>query len=597
MKKQTSKLFCIGLTLLMFLTLSPMLLQPASAKASELKIFDSSAFDTIPVNGWPGEIVIPDNAESLLDPNRMAPFFTPTYSIGQSTTIYNVDGGSTSKIQVQLAAISAHCQVWIKTDDYQYSSFVPAGSAPHPNATAIANEFEAIYAMVTGAIGNPLYISGTSERINIILYDIDHDSGSLEAYTAGYFYPLDYWTQSGSNHDTMIYIDIGTNQGFAKFNSAEGSQARVSFFGTIAHELQHLINYSYWLKYFGPPLTLEYLTDGSDPDWYEGKSSPTNVTSWYNEGLSGLIDVLYQNSKGYGMDKSHLEYFLAGNIGSSGYIPTTNEWLQTALDPQVLGLYGASSAMMQEYYAVTGNASYLVDNRRVGYPYSLRNVAVGYDKADSVAGFNEFFTIANLNIQVDSPSPPAAPNIWYKSGIVDNTWEYKTTYGITVTSITAGSPESFNTDGRKYFTQTYITAAPTSSGNINITVPANGEYYLITAYNTTNANTRGGWDSAPKIATKLNSGANSDMPVGKNNLFAVLAIAHDTPVNASFTYTAAAASGDVNKDGKVDATDLSMLISDFGKSGKDITYPGSDVNKDGKVDATDLSILIANFGT
>ena len=57
------------------------------------------------------------------------------------------------------------------------------------------------------------------------------------------------------------------------------------------------------------------------------------------------------------------------------------------------------------------------------------------------------------------------------------------------------------------------------------------------------------------------------------------------------------APGDVNKDGKVDATDLSMLISDFGKSGNDITYPGSDVNKDGKVDATDLSILISNFGT
>ena len=56
------------------------------------------------------------------------------------------------------------------------------------------------------------------------------------------------------------------------------------------------------------------------------------------------------------------------------------------------------------------------------------------------------------------------------------------------------------------------------------------------------------------------------------------------------------APGDVNKDGKVDATDLSMLISDFGKSGTDITNSGSDVNGDGKVDATDLSMLIANFG-
>ena len=52
--------------------------------------------------------------------------------------------------------------------------------------------------------------------------------------------------------------------------------------------------------------------------------------------------------------------------------------------------------------------------------------------------------------------------------------------------------------------------------------------------------------------------------------------------------------GDVNGDGKVDATDLSMLISDFGKTSG--YNPGSDINGDKKVDATDLSILISNFG-
>ena len=57
---------------------------------------------------------------------------------------------------------------------------------------------------------------------------------------------------------------------------------------------------------------------------------------------------------------------------------------------------------------------------------------------------------------------------------------------------------------------------------------------------------------------------------------------------------AAGLQGDVNGDGKVDATDLSMLISDFGKTGG--YNPGSDINKDGKVDATDLSILLSNFG-
>ena len=52
--------------------------------------------------------------------------------------------------------------------------------------------------------------------------------------------------------------------------------------------------------------------------------------------------------------------------------------------------------------------------------------------------------------------------------------------------------------------------------------------------------------------------------------------------------------GDVNGDDNVDATDLSMLLFDFGKTGG--YNLGSDINGDGKVDATDLSILIANYG-
>ena len=68
------------------------------------------------------------------------------------------------------------------------------------------------------------------------------------------------------------------------------------------------------------------------------------------------------------------------------------------------------------------------------------------------------------------------------------------------------------------------------------------------------------------------------------------------PHTSTFVTGASALSkpGDVNGDGKVDATDLSILISDFGKSAD--FNPGSDVNDDGKVDATDLSILISNFG-
>ena len=614
MKKRTSKLYryisvtlaiCIAIAL--WSTPSP----AASAENRELKVFDSSLFDTVPINGLRESFVLPAGAETLLDQGRMTPFFTKTYNVGDTEVIKNLDDIRYLESRtVRLAAVSAHSQVWVDINDINYSHFAPTGSTPHANATEIAGEFEFIYGLVTGKIGEPNYIDGTSKKINIVLCDIDGDGGSASTYIAGFFNPNDYLPGYG-NDDTFIYIDIGTNQGYGKFSDSVKSQGWTSFFGTIAHELQHLINFSCFLQNFTNE-ELVFPMDGTDPDWpgndSTGQPYVSNVTTWYDEGLSGLIDVLYQNQKGWAMEKTYLDHFLSRDVSPySGFVPNRNQWYDTSDNPstseQILTLYGASAAMMQEYYAKTGDASYLVSNPRVGYnPYSFMNVAYGYGLDDSVAGFDEFFTIANLNIQVDSPSAPAAPYVYYTSDLTgaENTWEYKTRYNISDTIIYAGSSVPFSTGGRTYMTQTYVSASAQATGYVSVETPSDGEaeYYIITAYETTNASTRaGGWDAAPKIAQKLAPGNNLNISVGKDNLFAVLAVAHGTAVAESFSFTAASGKpGDVNNDGKVDATDLSMLISDFGKTGAAITHEGSDVNGDNKVDATDLSMLIANFG-
>ena len=49
--------------------------------------------------------------------------------------------------------------------------------------------------------------------------------------------------------------------------------------------------------------------------------------------------------------------------------------------------------------------------------------------------------------------------------------------------------------------------------------------------------------------------------------------------------------GDINGDGRVDITDLSILLSNYGTSNTQ-----ADINKDGKVDVLDLSILLSNYG-
>ena len=48
--------------------------------------------------------------------------------------------------------------------------------------------------------------------------------------------------------------------------------------------------------------------------------------------------------------------------------------------------------------------------------------------------------------------------------------------------------------------------------------------------------------------------------------------------------------GDLNSDGKVDITDLSTLLSNYGKTG------AGDINSSGQVDIFDLSILLSNYG-
>ncbi len=52
--------------------------------------------------------------------------------------------------------------------------------------------------------------------------------------------------------------------------------------------------------------------------------------------------------------------------------------------------------------------------------------------------------------------------------------------------------------------------------------------------------------------------------------------------------------GDANGDGKVDVNDLTIVLTDFGRSG--MTWSQGDFNGDGTVDINDLTIVLANYG-
>jgi hypothetical protein len=537
-----------------------------SASSESYNEFNPLEWDTVPINGIEGFDVIPEGAELL-------PLATPkptggisTFSIGTASdpvgsviNIKNMDDNKTvvPTLNVTLAAIGSTCRVWVVSASEAYNThsnsnaFLPTGTTPHTNATAIAEEFDdEIYPLVvngTGAptdfttfqgFGVPLWIAGTAQKVNLILYDIENDGSSATTYTAGFFASSDY-TDAG-NGDTNLYIDIG--QGYARFSAGAGTAGQTSFYGTVAHELQHLINFSHRSQ--NEQLAALNFA-GGDPDDYtylvgaaQYHHSANAVTTWLNEGLSGLVDVLYQRKNGFTMSTGHLYPFLRNAFGVDvGYVPTYREWHDVS-SAEVLANYGSSSVLMQEFaIAHPDKADDLVSSPRMGYIYAKENVGGYYGM-----GFDEFFTLSMLNVLVDSTyTGTSDPDKLYTSAVMDNVWTTRGTGDMKPLALTASTSTAFNTAGRAYYTNTFL-SAPIGAGNsaIKITLPttlsAGAEYYIVTPYNQTSINTRSNWNASKKIAARLNAGENA-VTVGTDNMFAIIAIAHDTAVNENFIYT------------------------------------------------------------
>jgi hypothetical protein len=106
------------------------------------------------------------------------------------------------------------------------------------------------------------------------------------------------------------------------------------------------------------------------------------------------------------------------------------------------------------------------------------------------------------------------------------------------------------------------------------------------------------------VATDTSSpySANWNSTTVSNGSHTVTAQATDTagntgtssPVTVAVTNTGGTKSGDVNGDGKVNLTDLSILLTHWNEAGA--TRATGDLNSDGKVNLTDLSILLTNWG-
>jgi hypothetical protein len=162
----------------------------------------------------------------------------------------------------------------------------------------IKNEYDsAIYAKITNAFGSVSDVDKNGKVI-LLLLDIKDGYTGSGGYVAGYFdatHMYDTETSPFSNKADMLFID--TYPSLVDWDG-DGLDAELSqLCSTIAHELQHLINFS--------------QTVLATP-----QKQPKDL--WIDEGLSSAAEYIYDPS-----DTSRIDYFNASNTpDENGYVGT-----------------------------------------------------------------------------------------------------------------------------------------------------------------------------------------------------------------------------------------------------------------------------------
>jgi hypothetical protein len=229
------------------------------------------------------------NSKNQVENNTTLPII-PSYEGLEPGDFYamNMENGVSYTVNAVLLAENDSCRV------YGERSAGVSTEMGESIALEIENQ---IYPAVTGVFGNFQETLrdrgfGSYDKLTLLLMDIkDGYNPWSNSYTAGYFYPQDMYSREkvpNSNETAIIYLDTNPGEPGGK-----------DFFTTIAHELQHLINYSVRIKQQGG-----------------GQELTSSQHTWIDEGLASAAEYLY----GLKPIKSKIDYFNEdkGNAFSKG---------------------------------------------------------------------------------------------------------------------------------------------------------------------------------------------------------------------------------------------------------------------------------------
>ncbi len=217
---------------------------------------------------------------------------------GTGQAFYAVDftnGESTYRTDARKVATGEHCTVWLEDGERIPSDYL----------SLIVWFFdEDIFPLVSGAFSPCTDDNGSlaswvdkDSDGKVALFLLDIPDGYVEGstgYVGGYFRPGDLDEESRANNKDMLYIDI-----------SPGDPSSWGFYGTIAHEFQHLTNYAY---------TNFALQEAYTQDL------------WINEGLSTAAEYLFLYPHTNDADWRLLWYDSLYSESSESEIPAGNNF-------------------------------------------------------------------------------------------------------------------------------------------------------------------------------------------------------------------------------------------------------------------------------
>ncbi|GHV75843.1 hypothetical protein AGMMS49942_06640 [Spirochaetia bacterium] len=391
-------------------------------------------------------------------------------------------------LTAQQLAEGTHCIVYAD---------ITAGITPTMGAAVAAKYDTYIHNQITDAFGDIEDVDGNGKVIILMLDIIDGYTGS-GGYSAGYFQGYQMYQRSVirpySNEADMLYMD--TYPGFNPGNQQ-------NFYSTIAHELQHLIEFSQ----------------------LEAKSKAAKDL-WINEGLSTAAEYIYGTGTGSpAHQQARIDYFNAGfapNGNPKTSIPMGNNffvwdgyWEQEYGD--VLADY-ATAYLFFQWLRIHANdiaiykdiiASPYGDYKAVIFPASSR-----IDSSLSSWGtLLRSWLLANY-------VKDAAGLLGYKGEINTTTWPFPPAW-LNFPS----SQQTYLSPGEGVYSTISSSISPSSGGNIKYaginsgTVSTTGTYTGTLLTFNANSN-KAGSDEIGKIAANVVSGPYASVQMSLNGIAA-----------------------------------------------------------------------------